>query len=299
MSDFLNWPASDSEPIDALGMGVFDGIHRGHRTIADQCSHLMTFSPYPRAVLNPEVPLIPRLTPLPEMQHWFPNTIALRFTPAVAALSAAAFFERIVVQQLAPKRIVVGADFQFGAKRSGDGTRLKALGAAAGIDVVVMPLLMDAGEPIKSGRIRTAIQAGQFNDAVDLLGHPYSLFGLVVAGDGRGRTLGFPTANLAVPDTKLGLMPGVYAGYLADTQAPVVVYSGSAPTFDTHTHRHEVHILDYNGDLYGQSLSVMVTRQLRGERQFASTDALQEQIQRDIQATSALLSYTKPRKNSV
>jgi riboflavin kinase/FMN adenylyltransferase len=228
--------------------------------------------------------MIPRLTLLSEMRQLFPNTLALQFTRAIAELSAAEFFERIVVQELAPKRIVVGEDFQFGAKRSGHGAILQALGASAGIDVVLVPLVMQAGEPVKSGRIRTAIQSGQFNHAVDLLGHPYSLSGSVVSGDGRGRTLGFPTANLALPETKLGLLPGVYAGYLADTQAPVVVYSGSAPTFDTHTHRHEVHILDYDGNLYGQSLSVMVTQQIRGEMQFASTDALQAQIQSDIQA---------------
>lgn len=283
MRDF-NWPNGNIDSINTLGMGVFDGIHRGHQVIADQCSHLMTFMPYPRAVLNPEVPAIPRLTVLSEMQQLFPNTIALRFTPAIAALSATEFFEQLVVQQLAPKRIVVGEDFQFGSKRSGNGTRLKALGAAAGIDVVVMPLLMDAGEPVKSGRIRTAIRAGEFDHAVALLGHPYCLSGTVVQGDGRGRTLGFPTANLKIPDTKLGLFPGVYAGYLADTHAPVVVYSGSAPTFDTKTPRHEVHILDYDGDLYGQSLSVMITRQIRGEMQFESANALQAQIQRDSQA---------------
>jgi riboflavin kinase/FMN adenylyltransferase len=283
MSDWVNWP-HDREPIDTVGLGVFDGIHRGHRAIADQCSHLMTFCPYPRSVLHPEAPMIPRLTLLSEMRQLVPNTLALRFTRAIAELSAAEFFERIVVQELAPKRIVVGEDFHFGAKRSGHGAILQALGASAGIDVVLVPLVMQAGEPVKSGRIRTAIQSGQFNHAVDLLGHPYSLSGSVVSGDGRGRTLGFPTANLALPETKLGLLPGVYAGYLADTQAPVVVYSGSAPTFDTHTHRHEVHILDYDGNLYGQSLSVMVTQQIRGEMQFASTDALQAQIQRDIQA---------------
>tara|TARA_Y100000389_G_C17464856_1_gene524635 strand:+ start:3769 stop:4632 length:864 start_codon:yes stop_codon:yes gene_type:complete len=284
MRDFLNGPNGNTDSIRALGMGVFDGIHRGHQVIVDQCSHLMTFMPYPRAVLNPEMPVIPRLTVLSEMQHLFPNTIALRFTPAIAALPASEFFDRFVVQQLAPKRVVVGEDFKFGANQSGNGTVLQALGAAAGIDVVVVPLVVQDGQPVKSGRIRTAIRAGQFNHAVDLLGHPYCLSGTVVRGDGRGRTLGFPTANLKIPDTKLGLLPGVYAGYLADTQAPVVVYSGSAPTFDTKTPRHEVHILDYDGDLYGQSLSVMITRQIRGERQFESTDALQAQIQRDSQA---------------
>jgi riboflavin kinase/FMN adenylyltransferase len=268
----------------AVAIGTFDGVHRGHRAAIEAAmaaglrSTVVTFTPHPRTVLGYEVQLISSLERRLELLGEIgpDETVVLEFTPELAAREP----EEFVADVLAPlgTRIVfAAATFRFGKGRRGD----LALLRAQGLEVREVPLV--AG--VSSTRIRELLRAGEVAEAADLLGRPPEVEGVVVGGDQRGGTLGFPTANLA-PDPSL-LVPayGIYAGAALDHRAAVSI--GVNPHYGGHERRVEAFLLDFHGDLYGRFLRIELWERLRDERAFATEADLVQQIARDVDAARA------------
>jgi riboflavin kinase/FMN adenylyltransferase len=283
---FLNSP---KQPIHTLGIGVFDGMHRGHQAIASLCDALLTFYPHPDWVLGKNKTLKLLTTPA-ERRHYFPHSISARFTRKLASLSAEEFLHAIIETHLSPKRIVVGYDFAFGYKKQGSVAFLKEWASSRGIDVVEIPPITYQGKTVRSAWIREALQTGQFDTAIACLDHSYLMMGTVISGEGRGRTIGFPTANLKVSRHKLIPASGVYSGTvtLQNSSYPAMIYIGKKPTFGGTTQTLEVHLLDFSGHLYGKQLQVHFTQKIRGELKFESIEALTNQIRADIESARIL-----------
>ncbi len=266
----------------AVAIGTFDGVHRGHRRVIEAAAAtglpvaVVTFDPHPRVALGNHVELISTLERRLELLAGLGvgETRVVAFTPETAALEPEEFVER-ELRPLNVSAVVAGPDFRFGRRRRGDLEFLRSLGIET---IVVEP------EPgISSTAIRHALRDGDVNDAARLLGRPYELDGTVVAGDQRGGTLGFPTANLAIPAGVLAPKYGIYAGAALDHRAAVSV--GTNPHYGGEERRIEPHLLDFNGDLYGRRLVVELWQRLRDERAFESEAALVEQIARDVEET--------------
>ncbi|NLX22987.1 MAG: bifunctional riboflavin kinase/FAD synthetase [Phycisphaerae bacterium] len=292
-----------------LSIGNFDGVHRGHQTIlaagrrrADEGRTqlvAMTFDPHPLSVLTPDhVP--PVLTPLPEKLHWLRHAgvdiaVVVRSRPEFLAMSAEEFITFVIMAKYQPIAVVEGASFGFGHKREGTVQTLVAAGCRNSFDVeIVEPVRVGlGGHPdtvISSSLIRQLLRSGTVDQAALCLGRPYSLLGTVEHGAGRGRELGFPTANI-----RLGrqLMPaeGVYAG-LAESgthRMRTAVSIGRTPTFEGSNLTIEAHLLDYEGDLYGEPIRLELIEWLRPQEHFRTIDALREQIALDVAQTRELL----------
>ncbi|HZL86410.1 MAG TPA: bifunctional riboflavin kinase/FAD synthetase [Candidatus Krumholzibacteria bacterium] len=299
MKVFANFPQElPPKPIyHTVAIGVFDGVHRGHQAIlaaalaagdADGVAAI-TFDPHPRAVLGP--PKRARLlSPLGERLELLAArglgaTAVLRFDQQLASMSYVDFVQRLVVDALGARRLVLGYNVSLGHERQGNMERLRALGAELGFEVESVPAVELAGSPVSSTRIRHLLDAGKVEEASELLGRPYWLQGAVVRGSGRGRALGLPTANLQLHAEKLVPANGVYAvrvrlnGHVCLGAMNV----GVAPTFvDSGLRSIEVHLMDYTGDLYGAELRVECVARLRDERKFAGADALLAQVREDL-----------------
>jgi riboflavin kinase/FMN adenylyltransferase len=283
--------------------GNHDGVHRGHRALVDRARTMagplgaevaaLIFDPHPSAVLAPErAPAL--LTTVPRRRELLreagADQVAVQaFDRAFAALSPETFVDRVLVEGLGARGVVVGPDFRFGQRRAGDVARLAALGAERGFEVAVVPPVLDEGERISSSRVRQAVAAGEVEAAARWLTRFHEVTGTVVEGHRRGRQIGFPTANLQVDPT---LLPadGVYAvaarrlgGGPAEPLWEGVANLGVRPTFEA-GRSVEVHLLDVPADLdlYGASLRVGFVARLRGERRFDGLDALLAQIQQDV-----------------
>lgn len=299
-------PASQSL---AIALGNFDGVHRGHRRVLDHVvefarqshpalqSAVVSFSPHPRTFFSGHPQ--PLLTPLSEKIEQLDavgieQLVLLPFTQALVKLSPRQFVESILVKTLQAKFISVGEDFRFGHQRQGTVSELQRLGQTWGITVAIAPLIQSDMGRISSSRIRQALLAGDLDQANGLLGRPYGLTGTVVAGQRLGRTLGFPTANLALPEDKLWPKLGVYAGWvtLGAASLPAVINLGNRPTLHGMDPSVEVHLLNWSGELYGQLLRVNLHYYLRPEKKFASLDHLKAQIQADCQRAQVLLTKT-------
>jgi riboflavin kinase/FMN adenylyltransferase len=290
----------------AVTVGNFDGVHLGHQALvaatrrqANQASGpavVVTFDPPPHRVLHPDSgPPRPPLTTLEHRAELLKkagadHVIILRTGPALLALSPEAFFEDILVRQLGAKAVVEGYDFRFGRGRSGTTETLRTLCSESGLAFEEVPPLHYGGDVVSSSRVRAAIVDGNVALATELLARPYRIEGRVVEGARRGRTIGFPTANLAdIPTVLPG--EGVYA-----VRAGVagMIVSGAAnigpnPTFGDQARKVEVHLIDYSGDLYGWSLSVDLVAQLRQTRPFAGVDELTAQLKLDIEEARRIL----------
>ncbi len=285
-----------------VAIGMFDGVHVGHQAVVRQARMLarernlpcsvFTFVSHPRTVLRPDYP-VPLLTPweskLCLLEDLGVDTVVgAQFTPAFSQLSAREFVERILVGQMRAQHVVVGYNFAFGHGQEGNGDMLKALGAEFGFQVTVVDPVELNGASVSSSRIRKLLATGHVAEANTLLGRPYSLTGIVVTGDQRGRLLGFPTANLAAESTKLLPAYGVYAGQALwregdeTFQEPCVVNLGMRPTFDPPQLRIEAHLIGWSGDLYGKRLTVSLQHRLRPEMAFKSVDELVVQIRQDV-----------------
>lgn len=301
-------PASARGAVVAIGN--FDGVHRGHRAVLDAartCARaiaaplaVLTFEPHPREVLSP-ASAPPRLTTLRAKalllrELGIEHLYLLRFDRALAALSAEDFAARILARNLGARHVVVGWDFRFGHKRRGDVEALEALGRAHGFHVTALPPASVDGEVCSSSRIRAAIAEGAVAHAAHLLGHAHHVEGRVVPGAGRGRALGFPTANLHVRHPRL-LLPrdGVYAvraglvegGRLA--WLPAAANLGTSPTFAGSERRLEVHLLDRAHHLYGRRMCVAFVERLRDEVRYESVAELVAQMERDCARARAIL----------
>jgi riboflavin kinase/FMN adenylyltransferase len=289
-------------------VGMFDGVHRGHRALLDRVAAeaaardvpaaAVTFDRHPLAVLRPggEPPLLTTLDRKVALlgEAGMEVVLVLEFTRELSEVPAEAFATEVLFDALAARAVVVGENFRFGHKAAGDPALLADLGRPRGIDVVAVPLQAHDGEVVSSTRVRTELAAGDVAAAAASLGRPYVVEGVVVEGDHRGRPLlGVPTANLQVPAGIALPADGVYAGHLTDEEdrvaRPAAISVGTNPQFGT-DRRVEAHVLDFDADLYGHRVSVAFTHHLRDQAVFAGTDELVAQIRADIAQARRLLS---------
>lgn len=265
-----------------VAIGTFDGVHLGHREVIRGCDTVLTFEPHPLAVLAPDA--LPKLLQsLPLKRDLIAGLgaeelVVIPFDRDFASRTADEFVEDVLIRRLGAVGVSVGENFRFGRAAKGDP---EMLGSRPEFETRVVPLVEVAGETVSSSHVRGLVAAGDVAAAAEFLGGPFLLEGEVVAGDGRGRDLGMPTANI-VPDDRLASPGhGVYAAWAHGRPAAVNV--GVRPTFDTGRGLLvEAHLLDFDADLYGETLRVAFVERLRGERRFASTEALVDQMRRDV-----------------
>ena len=268
----------------AVAIGTFDGVHLGHRAViraavdAGLRPTVVTFDPHPRTALGNTVELLSTLDRRLELLHecGIADVLVVEFTPETAELSAAEF-ARDVLGAIGAQVVVAGEGFRFGRGREGDCDLLRSIG----LDAREVPLVPG----VSSTRIRAHVKAGELEAAARLLGRPFEVDGVVVGGDRRGGTLGFPTANLRVEPTLLVPAYGIYAGAVDDRRAAVSI--GVNPHYGGTERRIEAYLLDWEGDLYGDRLVVELWQRLRDERAFESEAELIAQIARDVEETRA------------
>ncbi|HRE00937.1 MAG TPA: bifunctional riboflavin kinase/FAD synthetase [Ilumatobacteraceae bacterium] len=294
------WPGERS----VVTIGAYDGVHLGHRAVIDEVRQLadetgsrsvvITFDRHPASVVRPEsAPLL--LTDLEQKLELLASTgvdaaVVIRFDQEQARETALGFVQRVLVRGLHTSIVVVGADFHFGRSREGNVDALREWGVADDFTVIgheLVPRADGVDEPISSTAIRRALAGGQVELAAGLLGRPYEVRGPVVRGDQRGRLLGFPTANVEVPNIICLPADGVYAGFYirpGGDRIPCAVNLGRRPTFYEHAEHSllEAHLLDFDDDLYGQRARVQLAHFLRSERKFDGIDALIAQLKNDV-----------------
>jgi riboflavin kinase/FMN adenylyltransferase len=286
-----------------VALGVFDGVHRGHRLIVARAvaagrdrglpAVVISFDPHPAAVLRPDsAPLM--LTTLERRISLLrsigaDDVVVLPFTRELSQQSPTAFAQAVLREALHAERVVVGANWRFGHKAAGDVALLRELG----FDVDGVELLRDAGV-VSSSAVRAMVAAGDVAGAAAALDRPHLVEGPVVRGDARGRDLGYPTANLAVDHGIAVPADGVYAGWLvrdggAGSRLPAAVSVGPNPTFDGDQRRVEAYVLDAELDLYDEAVVVEFVARLRGMARFATVEALVEAMGRDVEAARRAL----------
>lgn len=297
----LSIPWTTHPPDEFLGgavtVGNFDGVHRGHRALLTTTIRMaravggpavaVTFDPPPVALLNPPALKAP-LTTVADRAALLQaagadHVVLLRTDPGLLALSPEAFFEDVILRLFRAKAVVEGFNFHFGRGRAGDTATLRELCGRHGVAFEEVTPHLGDGEPVSSSRVRSALNAGDVTGAAELLGRNYAVAGVVEAGAKRGRTIGFPTANVGCIPT---LVPkdGVYAVTASvDGQTwKGAANVGPAPTFGVDTRKVEVHLIDFSGDLYGKELRVEFVRRLRDTRPFAGVAELVEQLKNDV-----------------
>lgn len=286
-------------------VGTFDGVHRGHRAVIEAvvatarersgAAVAVTFDPHPRAVIHPAAP--PGvLTSLDEKRRRLADAgidvlAVIPFTRKVQILSPEAFVSTYLANYLGARVVVLGYDHGFGKDRSGDPETMRALGGRFGFEVTVVPPVIVGDRPVSSSRIRDLVGRGKIDKAGEMLGDGYPVSGRVTPGDGRGRQLGFPTANI-VPDEPGKLLPpdGVYAAMACVPERYAAVANlGVRPTFNGKNRRLEAHLLDFDGDLYGRRITLELVGRLRGELRFGNPEALISQIHADGQRARDIL----------
>jgi riboflavin kinase/FMN adenylyltransferase len=287
-----------------MAIGNFDGVHRGHRALLAHARALadgagrplcvMTFEPHPRRLFRPDDPPF-RITPAAVKQRRLAAAgvdalLSLPFDWDFASQSAEAFISDVLRAGPDPSHIVVGSDFAFGQLRRGTPQTLRD----AGYTVTVLDKVADEGDdPLSSSRIREALCRGEIEQANAMLGWEWEIEGIVVQGDQRGRTIGFPTANVPLGDT-LHPAYGIYATRVRiegeDTWRPAATNIGIRPMFALTVGQVEAHILDFDGDIYGRTLRIRPVKKLRGEAKYDSLDALVAQIEKDCAEARRVLS---------
>jgi riboflavin kinase / FMN adenylyltransferase len=294
-----------------ITIGAYDGLHLGHQAVIQEVrrraaacgcrSAVVTFDRHPAVIVRPEsAPKL--LTDHAQRLELMEQTgvdaaVVLPFDEAQSQESALAFIERVLVKCLSTKLIVVGADFHFGRNREGNVALLREVGATYGFEVaplVLVPRADGVDEPVSSTAIRRALAGGDVEMAATMLTRPFEARGTVVTGDQRGRLLGFPTANVEVPNRVCVPADGVYAGWYERPNGDVhacAINLGRRPTFYEHADSSllEAHLLDFEGDLYGEEAKVRFVNFLRSERKFDGIDALVSQLQADIAHARDLL----------
>jgi riboflavin kinase/FMN adenylyltransferase len=274
-------PAELERADRAVAIGTFDGVHRGHRAAIEATkstglrSTVVTFDPHPRLVLGYDVQLLTTPSRRIELieEVGVEDLLVLEFTETLSRLEPEEFVSRIL-EPIETRTVVAAETFRFGRARKGDVDLLRR----TGIDVLEVPLV----EGVSSSRIRDLLAEGQMREAAALLGRPHELEGLVVSGDQRGGTLGFPTANLAVEPHLLVPPYGIYAGAALGGRAAMSI--GVNPHYGGSERRIEAFLLDFEGDLYGKELRIELWERLRDERAFESEDELVRQIALDVEA---------------
>ena len=287
-----------------LTIGIFDGVHLGHRYLIEGMvkrarekallAGAVTFDPHPHEILFPHKPILylntlkERIGLLGALGLDF--LVVISFTPQVACTTAEAFI-RSLHDHLRPREIWVGQGFVFGYRREGDVSQLKALGFQLGFQVHLVEPLQVKGEPVSSSKIRALISEGRIEEAAESLGRYPTVTGRVIVGAGRGKGLGFPTANLEVPEKRVIPADGVYAVRVqwGAENHPTVANVGSRPTFGEGKRLVEAHILDFEGDLYGEELRLEFIERLRPERRFTSVEELVNQMHLDVSKARKVL----------
>jgi riboflavin kinase/FMN adenylyltransferase len=296
LHDFAGWPRG---PL-STAIGVFDGVHIGHQALIRQTAEgakqlvgralAATFDPLPIQALAPGAPpsALSDVDDRVRLLHaaGADDVVVFHFTKEFAALDADEFVRRLV-GAAEVRRIYVGEDFQFGHDRGGNVKTLAAAGAKQGFEVVVATPVMEGGEVVSSTRIRNLLLAGDVTAAARLLGRPYGVKGKVVHGEKRGRELGFPTINLSVPLQRLLPRDGIYAMTVRvrDEEVTAAASLGVRPTFGGSDRTLEAYLLDWKGDVYGETIEAAFVKRLRDELRFASAEELTRQIARDVDAT--------------
>lgn len=289
-------------------IGIYDGVHRGHQAILEQLvtgAHarrlptvVVTFHPHPSVVLGQETGF--KLLTLPDERARLLHArgvdcvLTLPFTEELANTSAADFM-RMLKAHIGLQHLFIGYDFALGRHREGDAARLRELGLTLGYTLTHVQAVGTEAQVYSSSAIRAALRQGDIQTANHMLGRAYTICGQVVHGDGRGRQIDIPTANIQAAPEKLVPAAGVYAGFvrLGGEKYPAVTNIGVRPTFGQPSEaRIEAHLLDFSGDLYGETLCFEVLARLRDEQKFTSVDALVAQIQQDIHAARQILPKT-------
>lgn len=273
----------DARPRDrAVAIGSFDGVHVGHREVIAGADTVLTFEPHPLAVIHPEA--APKLImPFPVKRDVIDGLgveelVVIPFDKEFSTIPPEEFINRILVETLSADRVSVGENFRFGAKAKGTP---EMLAEREEFETTIVPLIEAGGETVSSTRIRALVAAGDVEGAAACLGAPFMLEGEVVSGDRRGRTLGFPTANIVPDDHYVYPGHGIYAAFA--NGRPAAVNVGVRPTFESGRGvLIETHIIDHDEDLYGRPLRIAFVKRLRGEKRFAGTDELIEQMHRDV-----------------
>ncbi len=302
--------AKDAEPVPrALALGTFDGVHVGHRRVIETAlaaarerglrSAVVTFDRHPLAVVDPERQ--PRLlTPLAEKERLIAELapdelVVLPFDRTMADLAPEAFCAGLLAEGLRARVVVVGENFNFGAGGAGDAGALRRCGVAHGYETIVVELVTERGRTISSTRIRRLLREGELEEVREILGRPPSATGRVVAGVRRGRTLGFPTANVEVEAGTIFPGIGVYAArvLVGGRWYRAAVNVGHNPTFTSRDAEKapvsiEAHLLGFCGDLYHEVVRVDFLHRIRGEERFASPDELVARMRRDVEETARL-----------
>ncbi len=288
----------------AVALGNFDGVHLGHQEILKRTVRaaaaqsreavVYTFDPHPRVVLN-KAPDVPRITSFSEraeiLEHLGIDVLVVaEFTLQFAAQSPRQFVENILLEELGAEDIFIGENYRFGAGRAGTPATLKAMSREMGFRVNVVPSLIKGDQRISSSRIRDHLLNGEIRQANELLGREFSVQGKVIHGHHRGRQLGFPTANFK-PEAKLHPPEGVYAAYcrVGGKICPAVMNIGRNPTFKDRRVSYEVHILDFDHDIYGNTIKVFLVEKLRGEKAFNGPEELVAQIRKDVERCRGIL----------
>jgi len=293
-------------------IGAYDGVHRGHQAVIEQVrqqaevldarSVVVTFDRHPASIVRPEsAPLL--LTDIDQKLELLASTgldatCIVKFDEDSSREAPSDFVKRVLVDGLSAKRVIIGEDFHFGYKRGGNVALLRELGPKFDFDVTPIELISrgdGVDEPVSSTAIRRALAGGQVELATQLLGHHFEVRGVVVHGDERGRTIGFPTANIEVPNQICIPADGVYAGVFVrqdGTKHNCAINLGRRPTFYEHADHSmlEAHLLDFSENLYGETVKLTFTHFLRGERKFENIDALKMQLKLDIEQTRAVSS---------
>ena len=313
------WRGLDAVPTGwgrcVVTIGVFDGVHRGHQDIigkAVELAHergepsvLITFVPHPSEVVRPGThpPVLTTIVRRAELVERLGVDVfcALPFTLDFSRMHPDEFAHLVLVESLHASGVIVGENFRFGHKAAGDVSLLQRLGATFGFTAAGIPLLRDGDTPLSATYVRSCVQAGDIDAAAAALGRPHRVDGLVERGDERGRELGFPTANLRTDAWAAVPADGVYAGRVVrldewgrTADGPplglAAISVGTNPTFDVRQRRVEAYVLDFSGDLYGDSIGVEFVHRLRGMERFDSVDALVTQMHQDVARTRELLS---------
>jgi riboflavin kinase/FMN adenylyltransferase len=305
------WRGLDAAPPGwrrcVVTIGVFDGVHRGHQAIIGEAveraraagvpSVVLTFDPHPSEVVrpgsHPSVLTSPRYKAELVERLGADVLCVLEFTPEFSRLTPAEFAHLVLVEHLHAVSVVVGENFRFGHKAAGDVAELARIGERFGFAATGVPLVRDDGTTISSTYVRSCVDAGDVAAAARALGREHRVEGVVVRGDARGRTLGYPTANLRTAPHTAVPADGVYAAWLVrgGERLPAAVSVGTNPTFEGRERRVEAYVLDFDGDLYGETLALDFVASLRAAdtMTFDSVDALVAQIGRDVTNARELL----------
>jgi len=309
MKVYTNLDALEIKTPTACGMGNFDGVHTGHQRLIRELvtrakkegleSFIVTFEPHPLKILSPKSapPLITSLEQKMKLIESFgvKNILLIPFTKKFSDTSYEEFIDRILIEKLKTKFVVVGYNFQFGSGGKGTAEKLKAIGLKKGFETLIVPPVTVEGKTVSSTLVRDLIEKGKMKEAEKLLGRPFSIRGKVVKGQAIGRKLGFPTANVSLSPQIVKPAFGVYAVMVSrnDRLYPGVANIGCKPTFakggSTGNVTLEVHIFNLNNEIYGEVLEVYFVEMIRGEKAFENVESLAMQVKMDMEKARSIL----------